>query len=105
MILVVIALVLYYVMLTFVARPYLIPSESMEPTLHGCSGCVGDRIMVDKLTYRFGSPHPGDVIVFKGPPSWNVGLQVDPLARRPGALGAERAFVHRLRASRRERPG
>ena len=38
-------MVLYYVMLTFVARPYLIPSESMEPTLHGCSGCVGDRIM------------------------------------------------------------
>ena len=70
-----IALVLYYVMLTFVARPYLIPSESMEPTLHGCSGCVGDRIMVDKLTYHFGSPHPGDVIVFKGPPSWNVGYK------------------------------
>ena len=67
-ILTVIALVLYYVMLTFVARPYLIPSESMEPTLHGCSGCTGDRIMVDKVTYRFGSPKPGDVIVFKGPP-------------------------------------
>src|SRR6202011_6275315 len=65
-ILAVIALVLYYVMLTFVARPYLIPSESMEPTLHGGSGCVGDRIMVDKVTFRFGSPHPGDVIVFKG---------------------------------------
>jgi signal peptidase I len=71
----VIALALYYVMLTFVARPYLIPSESMEPTLHGCSGCVGDRIMVDKLTFRFGSPQPGDVIVFKGPPSWNVGYK------------------------------
>jgi signal peptidase I len=70
-----IALVLYYVMLTFVARPYLIPSESMEPTLHGCSGCVGDRIMVDKLTFHFGAPHPGDVIVFKGPPSWNVGYK------------------------------
>ena len=70
-----IALLLYYVMLTFVARPYLIPSESMEPTLHGCSGCVGDRIMVDKLTFHFGSPHPGDVIVFKGPPSWNVGYK------------------------------
>jgi len=40
--LVAIAVVLYYVMLTFVARPYLIPSESMEPTLHGCKGCVGD---------------------------------------------------------------
>ena len=50
------AVLLYYVMLTFVARPYLIPSESMEPTLHGCKGCVGDRIMVDKITYRFGEP-------------------------------------------------
>jgi len=74
-ILAVIAVVLYYVMLTFVARPYLIPSESMEPTLHGCTGCVGDRIMVDKLSYRFGSPEPGDVIVFKGPPSWNLGYK------------------------------
>jgi signal peptidase I len=74
-ILITIAVVLYYVMLTFVARPYLIPSESMEPTLHGCSGCTGDRIMVDKLTYRFGSPEPGDVIVFKGPPNWNIGYK------------------------------
>lgn len=69
------AIVLYYVMLTFVARPYLIPSESMEPTLHGCKGCVGDRIMVDKLTYRFTAPEPGDVVVFKGPPNWNVGYK------------------------------
>lgn len=69
------AVLLYYVMLTFVARPYLIPSESMEPTLHGCKGCVGDRIMVDKITYRFGSPEPGDVVVFKGPPNWNVGYK------------------------------
>ncbi|MET0702351.1 MAG: signal peptidase I [Mycobacterium sp.] len=74
-ILVTIALVLYYVMLTFVARPYLIPSESMEPTLHGCAGCVGDRIMVDKVTYRFSSPEPGDVVVFKGPPAWNAGYK------------------------------
>jgi len=62
-------------MLTFIARPYLIPSESMEPTLHGCTGCVGDRIMVDKLTYRFSEPKPGDVVVFKGPPNWNIGYK------------------------------
>ncbi len=74
-ILVVIAVGLYYLMLTFIARPYLIPSESMEPTLHGCNGCVGDRIMVDKLTYRFSKPEPGDVVVFKGPPNWNVGYK------------------------------
>lgn len=74
-ILVSIALILYYVMLTFVARPYLIPSESMEPTLHGCAGCTGDRIMVDKVTYDFSSPKPGDVVVFKGPPNWNIGYK------------------------------
>ncbi|MFF9345656.1 signal peptidase I [Streptomyces sp. NPDC014734] len=46
----------------FVVRPYLIPSRSMEPTLH-----VGDRVMVNKLAYRFGSgPHRGDVVVFDG---------------------------------------
>jgi signal peptidase I len=74
-ILIVIAVLLYYLVLTFIARPYLIPSESMEPTLHGCTGCTGDRVMVDKLTYRFGSPKPGDVVVFKGPPSWNIGYK------------------------------
>lgn len=73
--LVVIAVGLYYLMLTFIARPYLIPSESMEPTLHGCPGCVGDRIMVDKLSYRFTDPKPGDVVVFKGPPNWNAGYK------------------------------
>ncbi len=70
--LIVIVLAVYYVVMTFVARPYLIPSESMEPTLHGCTGCVGDRILVDKVVYRFGDPQPGDVVVFKGPPSWNL---------------------------------
>jgi signal peptidase I len=74
-ILVVIAVGLYYLLMTFIARPYLIPSESMEPTLHGCAGCTGDRIMVDKLSYRFTKPEPGDVVVFKGPPNWNAGYK------------------------------
>ena len=92
-------------MLTFIARPYLIPSESMEPTLHGCTGCVGDRIMVDKLTYRFSEPKPGDVIVFKGPPNWNVGYKSIRSDNTRGALGAERAVVRRVRPAGRERPG
>ncbi len=44
----------------------------MEPTLHGCAGCTGDRIVVEKIGYRFGDPEPGDVVVFKGPDSWNT---------------------------------
>jgi signal peptidase I len=54
----------------FLGRVYMIPSESMEATLHGCTDCYGDRVLVDKVTYRFTEPAPGDVIVFRGPPSW-----------------------------------
>ena len=74
-ILIVVALVLSFLVQTFIARVYLIPSESMEPTLHGCAGCTGDRIVVEKLSYDFGSPKPGDVVVFHGPESWNAEYQ------------------------------
>jgi signal peptidase I len=74
-ILVVLLVVPYSVMLNFVAGSYLIPSEGMAPTLNGCSGCVSDHVIVDKLTYRFNSPLPGDVIVFTGPPNWNIGYK------------------------------
>nr|WSZ98747.1 signal peptidase I [Streptomyces sp. NBC_00857] len=47
---------------TFVVQPFLIPSGSMEPTLQ-----VGDRVLVNKLAYRFGAePARGDVVVFDG---------------------------------------
>ncbi|MEU3946768.1 signal peptidase I [Streptomyces sp. NPDC029526] len=47
---------------TFVVRPFQIPSGSMEPALR-----IGDRVLVNKLAYRFGSaPQRGDVVVFDG---------------------------------------
>lgn len=54
-----------------VGRLYVIPSASMEPTLHGCEGCTGDRIFVENVSYYFSDPEPGDVVVFRGPESWN----------------------------------
>ncbi len=75
LIVVVILVVLYFVVVMFVARLYTIPSEAMEPTIHGCGGCVDDHVIVDKLSYRFGSPQPGDVILFEGPSVWNPGDQ------------------------------
>ncbi|WP_394813556.1 signal peptidase I [Streptomyces hazeniae] len=46
----------------FVVQPYSIPSSSMAPTLK-----VGDRVLVNKLAYRFGDrPERGDVVVFDG---------------------------------------
>ncbi|MFJ3596625.1 MULTISPECIES: signal peptidase I [unclassified Streptomyces] len=47
---------------SYVVQPFLIPSRSMEPTLR-----VGDRVLVNKLAYRFGAePERGDVVVFDG---------------------------------------
>lgn len=65
-------LLLTWLLQTFVGRQYVIPSESMENTLHGCSGCTNDRIVIDKFSYRFGDPKPGDVVVFRAPTeSWD----------------------------------
>ena len=65
-----VALVLTFLIQHFLGRVYSIPSGSMEQTLHGCPGCTGDRVLVDKLVYAFGDPEPGDVVVFQGPDAW-----------------------------------
>lgn len=70
-----VALLLTVVIQTFVARVFVIPSASMETTLHGCTGCVNDKVLVEKITYLFGDPQPGDVIVFRGPPNWTGGKE------------------------------
>ncbi|KAA2260736.1 signal peptidase I [Solihabitans fulvus] len=70
LILFVTAIVLTFLIQTFLARVYVIPSQSMEQTLHGCTGCTNDRVLVDKVTYDFSDPSPGDVVVFRGPDSW-----------------------------------
>jgi signal peptidase I len=69
-VLIVVALLLMALAPVFVARVYVIPTGSMERTLHGCPGCDNDRVLVDKLSYRFAAPSPGDVVVFAGPDSW-----------------------------------
>ncbi|QFZ22756.1 signal peptidase I [Saccharothrix syringae] len=70
-ILVGVAVLLAVLIQAFLAKIYMIPSESMEQTLHGCSdGCFGDRVLVDKLTYDFTDVEPGDVVVFHGPDAW-----------------------------------
>jgi signal peptidase I len=74
--LIVVALVLTFLIQTFLAKVYVIPSGSMETTLHGCTGCNNDRVLVDKITYRFTDPAPGDVVVFRGPDSWSSEIDI-----------------------------
>ena len=56
-----------------VAKPYRIPSSSMEPTFHcgrpafDCLASTSDRVLVNRLAYRLGSPQRGQIVVFKAP--------------------------------------
>jgi signal peptidase I len=51
-----------WVLITFVARTYYIPSGSMLPTLQ-----IHDVLLVDKFEFRFHRPNEGDIVVFPPP--------------------------------------
>ncbi len=59
---IVIAVLLAMFIMTFIGRSYVVDGASMVPTLHD-----RERLMVDKLTYRFSEPKRGEIIVFKFP--------------------------------------
>ena len=83
LIIVAIVLALMFAFTQFLFRQYVVPSESMEPTLIGCVGCSNDRIMIDKMVYRFSDPEPGDVVVFKAPTSSWDGNWTSPRSSNP----------------------
>ncbi|GLY74432.1 signal peptidase I [Actinoallomurus iriomotensis] len=87
-----VALVLSLLIKTFLVQAFFIPSESMERTLHGCAGCTGDRILVEKISYRVGDPKPGDIVVFRAPPAWEpetrVAKPTNPVRRAVNWVGA-----------------
>jgi len=57
-----IALALALFLRFFIAEPRFIPSDSMVPTL-----AVGDRLVIEKVSYRLQSPMQGDIVVFRPP--------------------------------------
>jgi signal peptidase I len=74
----------------WVVNPYRIPSASMEPTLHcarpaqGCESRFSDRVLANRLIYRFRDPRRGEIVVFKVPD------------RARAACGAGGVFVKRI---------
>jgi signal peptidase I len=60
--LLIIAVVLALLVKSLVVQAFYIPSRSMEPTL-----AIGDRVLVNRLAFRFGEPEHGDVVVFFRP--------------------------------------
>jgi signal peptidase I len=75
-----------------VAKPYRIPTPSMEPTLHCakpvafCQGRFSDRVIANRLAYRFGDPRRGQIVVFRAPET----------AQRCGPSGGGSTFVKRI---------
>lgn len=100
LVLVGVALVLTLLVRAFVVQAFYIPSASMEHTLN-----VGDRVLVSKLSYRFGSIHRGDVVVFDGTGTFapEVAPATGTLSRVARSIGAafgmapsEHDFVKRV---------
>jgi signal peptidase I len=75
-----------------VAKPYRIPSPSMEPTLHCakpvafCQGRFNDRVIANRLAYRFADPKRGQIVVFEAPTA----------AKRCGPGDGGSTFVKRI---------
>jgi signal peptidase I len=87
---IVVAVAVVLIVQAQVAKPFRVPSSSMEPTLkcakpgEGCTQWSSDRVIACRICYRFGSPTRGQVVVFTPPPL---------AATRCGAGGV---FVKRL---------
>lgn len=75
-----IALGIVLLVTTFIAKPFSIPSGSMENTL-----AIGDRILVNRVVYHLRPIERGDVVVFDGT---DVFVPGDPVPDRNPVAGA-----------------
>lgn len=78
------AVVIALVLRTLVVQQFYIAGPSMETTLFG-----DDRVLVNKLSYRFGTPSRGDVVVFDRITSNGDTVQHDDLIKRVLGLPGE----------------
>ena len=102
----VVAVLVAVLLRAFVVQTFYIPSGSMEPTLQ-----IGDRILVNKLSYHLHGVDRGDIVVFSRPPAENCGgPEVNDLVKRViGLPGDVLSLSRRLRrtstGSASTRPG
>ena len=81
-VLIAVALAIAFLIKTFLFQAFYIPSGSMEPTL-----MIGDRVLVNKLSYDFHDVHRGDIVVFVAPKSAQSGGISDLVKRVIGLPG------------------
>jgi signal peptidase I len=112
---IVVAVVVVLTLEAEVAKPYRIPSSSMEPTLHcakpaaWCQASFSDRVIVNRLAYRFENPSRGQIVVFNAPPTaarrcGEAGTYVKRLIGLPGDVLTERAGYWKIDGKPLEEP-
>ncbi|MHC6179596.1 signal peptidase I [Clostridium sp. JNZ X4-2] len=57
-----IAIIAAFLIITFIFETVSVDGHSMDPTLNN-----GDRLIVEKVSYYFRAPKPGDIVVIKYP--------------------------------------
>jgi signal peptidase I len=84
----VLTLIIFFIIQTFVAQPYQIRQQSMEMTLE-----PDQYVLVDKLTPRFDTYKRGDIVVFTPPEVW---AQSDgtPYIKRVIGVGGDTVEIH-----------
>lgn len=83
----VLTLVIFLVIQTFIAQPYRVEQQSMERTLE-----PDQYVLVDKLTPRFDAYKRGDIVVFNPPPDW-VQQPGTPFIKRVIGIGGDTVEV------------
>jgi signal peptidase I len=73
---------------TFIAEARYIPSGAMLPTLY-----INDRVIINKLIYRFQSPIRGDIIIFPPPEALKEQGYKDPFIKRIIGIPGDRIEV------------
>lgn len=81
----VLTVVIFLVIQTFVAQPYQVRQQSMETTFE-----QGDYVLVDKLTPRFDTYKRGDIVVFEPPPGWAIEGDRTPFIKRVIGVAGDR---------------
>ena len=84
----VLTLIIFVVIQTFIAQPYKVQQSSMEQTL-----LQEQYVLVDKLTPRFDTYKRGDIVVFAPPSDW-AGADGTPFIKRVIGLGGEVIEIH-----------
>jgi len=79
---IVLTVLIFFGIQTFVAQPFEVEQPSMETTL-----LPGQYILVDKLSPRWDTYSIGDIIVFKPPETWAQGSNVPFIKRVIGVAG------------------